>query len=562
MMRRLISSLLFAQAFSLCAATSVWAAPPSLPRAGAAGSMSALPAPAVASNALPTNGQVVAGQATISQKGNTMTVKQTSDRAVVNWNSFDVGSNARVNIQQPSNTSATLNRVTGASASQIEGAINANGRVVISNANGVTFGKGAQVDAAAVVATTMNQSDQDFMDGKNTWTGNGKGAVINKGTIRVNDVDGYVALLAPEVRNEGYVLATKSRNNAVVMAGGEQITLNFQGQQLVGVNVDKGAYDALIENQRVVETRGGLIVLAAGTANQLMRSVVRNTGRLTASSMVNNGGVIELVGNNVVNTGKVAVNTKAADATAGRVTVTANTVTQAGKVSADGKGARSNGGRVTIAAEDVTLATGSTTTAKGRANGGLVNVGTTEVTYNADANGVRSNIIARNLAQTVNVQVGATVDVSSTERGNGGEINIWSTRQTTVAGTLIATGGRFGGNGGSIETSAVGVLSILQTANVNVAAPAGRAGSWMLDPENLVVDASLANAISSALGSANVTVAVSGNLTIAEGVSISSSSSSGTTLTLLATDTITNNGSVSTSALNISSASVNLAAGC
>jgi hypothetical protein len=175
---------------------------------------------------------------------------------------------------------------------------------------------------------------------------------------------------------------------------------------------------------------------------------------------------------------------------------------------------------------------------------------------------VRSNIVARNLAQTVIVQVGATVDVSSTERGNGGEINIWSTRQTTVAGTLIATGGRFGGNGGSIETSSVGVLSILQTANVNVSARAGRAGSWMLDPENLVVDAGLASAISSALGSANVTVAVSGNLTIAEGVSISSSSSSGTTLTLLATDTITNNGSVSTSALNISSASVNLAAGC
>jgi hypothetical protein len=151
--------------------------------------------------------------------------------------------------------------------------------------------------------------------------------------------------------------------------------------------------------------------------------------------------------------------------------------------------------------------------------------------------------------------------VSSTDRGNGGEINIWSSRQTTVAGSLIATGGRFGGNGGSVETSSTGKLSILQTAIVNVAARAGRAGSWMLDPESLVVDASLASAISSALGGANVTVAVSGSLTIAEGVSIASPSSSGTTLTLLATDTITHNGSVSTAALNMSSASVNLAAG-
>ena len=86
----------------------------------------------------------------------------------------------------------------------------------------------------------------------------------------------------------------------VVVAAGEQITLNFQGNHsLVGVNVDKAAYKALIANKKVVETEGGLIVLAAGAANQLMSSVVKNTGRISANSAVNNGGVIELVAINV-----------------------------------------------------------------------------------------------------------------------------------------------------------------------------------------------------------------------------------------------------------------------
>ena len=50
--------------------------------------------------ALPTNGQVVAGNASISQSQTatsaTMNVNQTSQRAVINWDSFNVGKNASI----------------------------------------------------------------------------------------------------------------------------------------------------------------------------------------------------------------------------------------------------------------------------------------------------------------------------------------------------------------------------------------------------------------------------------------------------------------------------------
>jgi filamentous hemagglutinin family protein len=127
-------------------------------------------------NALPTGGQVVAGQAAISQTSTatsaTMNVSQTSQRAVVNWDSFNVGKNAQVNFNQPNQNAVILNRVTGANASVIDGAIKANGQVILVNQNGVSFGRGSQVDAAGVVASTLDISNKAFMEGKSTFNGN------------------------------------------------------------------------------------------------------------------------------------------------------------------------------------------------------------------------------------------------------------------------------------------------------------------------------------------------------------------------------------------------------
>ena len=431
---------------------------------------------APAPNALPTNGQVVAGSASISQTQTptaaTMNVNQTSQRAVINWDSFNVGKNAAVNFNQPNASSVTLNRVTGATQSMIDGAIKANGQVIFVNPNGVTFGKGSEVNAAGVVASTMNIADKDFMDGKSTFKGNGTGAVINEGKIKTNVEGGYIALLAPEVRNDGYLLARKGAGT-VAMASGEQITLDFQGNSLISLKVDKATYNGLIENKRVVEVNGGLVVIAAGSANQLMATVIRNTGRISATSAISSGGVIELV---------------------------ANTVTQAGKVTANSKTAE--GGQINIVGNDITLATNSKTTATGASGGGQVNVGlaSTAVSGGTQVNASTSNptqaaqmvkanadAAANNglLASSVNILTNALVDTSATQSGNGGTIAIWSQVQTTVAGILKSMGGVLSGNGGFIETSSRGQVSLAPTASINTGANnlTGKAGTWLLDPE-------------------------------------------------------------------------------
>ena len=87
----------------------------------AAGFIAVPPAPTFAAapnppaaTALPTSGQLVAGQASIasnvSPAGATMTVTQSSNRAAIDWQTFNIGSAARVNFIQPSSSAAILNQ--------------------------------------------------------------------------------------------------------------------------------------------------------------------------------------------------------------------------------------------------------------------------------------------------------------------------------------------------------------------------------------------------------------------------------------------------------------------
>jgi filamentous hemagglutinin family protein len=159
------------------------------------------------STQLPTGASVVAGQASISQSGATMTIGQSSQRAAIDWQTFHVGSAAAVNFQQPSASSVTLNRVLDSNPSQIFGRITAPGQVFFTNPNGMYFAPGASVDVGGLVATTHSISNADFMAGNYAFARQGAtGSIVNEGSLTAG-LSGYIALLAPEVRNNGVVVA-------------------------------------------------------------------------------------------------------------------------------------------------------------------------------------------------------------------------------------------------------------------------------------------------------------------------------------------------------------------
>jgi filamentous hemagglutinin family protein len=232
-------------------------------------------APPVATQ-LPTGGQVVAGQATISQAGQSavLNVNQTSASAVINWNTFNLGSAASVNFAQPDRNAAVLNRVLDANPSQIYGRISAPGQVFFSNPNGMYFAPTASVDVGGLVATTHSISTADFMAGNYRFTRDGAtGAIVNEGQLQAT-LGGYVALLAPEVRNHGVVLA---QMGAVALAAGESYQLQIQGSRLSQIDVTPATIRTLVENGQAVLAPEGWIVLSAKAAQQLEASVV-NTG--------------------------------------------------------------------------------------------------------------------------------------------------------------------------------------------------------------------------------------------------------------------------------------------
>ena len=85
-------------------------------------------------------------------------IEQTGEKAILNWETFNVGRNTTVQFRQDPNW-AVLNRVNDPKArpSQIQGQIKADGTVMIVNRNGVVFDGGAQVNVRNLVAAAAQR---------------------------------------------------------------------------------------------------------------------------------------------------------------------------------------------------------------------------------------------------------------------------------------------------------------------------------------------------------------------------------------------------------------------
>ena len=119
------------------------------------------PGVALASN-LPTGAQVVSGEIDINTVGsNTLNIVQGTQSAIVNWQSFDIGHGALVDIVQPNIDAAMLSRVIGNNLSEIHGSLNANGHLYLINPNGI-IGSDAQINVHALIASSLDMATRPF----------------------------------------------------------------------------------------------------------------------------------------------------------------------------------------------------------------------------------------------------------------------------------------------------------------------------------------------------------------------------------------------------------------
>ena len=301
----------------------------------------------VAPGTLPSGGTVAAGSASISSSGSKMQVNQSSNSAILNWQSFSIGSNAWVNFSQPSSSAIALNRVLGNNPSEIFGRLTANGQVFLSNPNGVLFAPSASVDVGALFATTLSIADKDFLAGRyNFYNAGGAGSVVNQGHIVT--ANGYAALAGPQVRNDGVIVANAG---TVALTAGDRVSLDMIGDGLIRVSVDQAALSASAINAGTIQADGGTVLLTARSANALLDTVINNSGIIRAHSLVARNGEIVLDG--------------------GSAGVVANT----GTLSVAGTDAGATGGTVKVLGQYVGLFDGSKVDASGDAGGGTVLVG-------------------------------------------------------------------------------------------------------------------------------------------------------------------------------------------
>lgn len=260
-------------------------------RLGALAAAAALAAASPGALAAPSGAQVVSGSASISGSGTLLTVKQTTPKAAINWQSFGIAAGETVRFEQPDAAAVALNRVLGQEPSAILGRLQSNGQVFLINPNGVLFGRGAEVDVGSLVASTLALSDADFQAGRWALGGDSRAAIVNQGQIRADG--GSIVLLGSQVSNQGTLQA---RLGAVTLAAGQKATLDFHGDRLISVSVDQGALDALAENRELIQADGGRVTLSAKAADHLTAAVVNNSGIVQARTLQNQGGVIRLLG--------------------------------------------------------------------------------------------------------------------------------------------------------------------------------------------------------------------------------------------------------------------------
>ena len=256
----------------------------------------------VTAHALPTGGVVAAGAASIGNSASATTITQTSANTVINWQSFGIGTGQTVQFIQPGSTSVALNRVLGSDPSSILGNLSANGKVFLLNPNGILFGSGASVNVGGLVASTLAISDANFMAGRYAFTEGGNGTVVNQGNINAAD-GGYVALMGKSVSNQGIISA---RLGTVALAAGNAITMDISGDGLLNLSVSQGAVNALVENGGMIRADGGLVLLTAQAAGNLLHTVVNNTGVIQAQTIGNHNGAIFLLGDMQTGTMNVA----------------------------------------------------------------------------------------------------------------------------------------------------------------------------------------------------------------------------------------------------------------
>jgi len=423
----------------------------------------------------PQGGNVVAGSATITGAGNTVTINQGSNNAIINWQGFSINAGEATRFVVPNSASATLNRVTGGNPSAIYGTLSSNGKVFLINPSGIIVGPTGRIDTHGFMGSTLDISNDEFMQGGSMhFLGTSDAKIDNQGSI--NATGGDVYLIAKQVDNNGTISAP--HGNVGLAAGLDVLYQQAGDQHLFVRSTPLSSKRATgVTNAGTIRAASAELKAAGGNAYAL---AINNSGVVAATGYKKVNGQVYLTsdGGNITNSGKIVA--KTADGNGGKVVLnghgnsSSGTVLNSGQLIASGKDAGKKGGTVNVLGNRVGITDSGVVDVSGDAGGGTALIG-------GDRHGDNPAIV--NADQTY-LSPDAQVIADAIKTGNGGKIILWGNETTQAYGTISAKGGELSGNGGFVETSAANLDA--RTAP-NVFAPHGINGTWLLDPTAVVI---------------------------------------------------------------------------
>jgi len=300
----------------------------------------------------PENGTVTSGTATIVNSGNRTDIYQSSDRTILDWSRFNLGTGDITAFHQPSSTSVALNRIHDANPSTILGQLTANGTIILINQNGILFGPDSRIDTGSLIATTADIDNNDFMAGQYRFNAPGalNATITNQGTITARDT-GLIGLVAPNVENSGVIVAPLGK---VQIASAETFSVDLYGDGLMEFAVSDSVMEKSIKHSGHITADGGEIVLTAAQGRGIVNDLVQIDGELRAASVTQHAGKI-IIGApkaRVQISGKITTSAADAQSDGGDITIDAASASLGGVMEANGK----NGGHISVTTGTLSLA--------------------------------------------------------------------------------------------------------------------------------------------------------------------------------------------------------------
>lgn len=265
-----------------------------------------------------------------------VTVDQTQEKAILTWDSFNVGRETDLTFDHHGNTSwMTLNRVTDASAdpSEILGSIKAAGSVYIINPNGVIFGGASQVNVRSLIASSLDLHGGAIEYTRPTGASDEAWERLKIAARNQRFNDGILAANPNALQNvpltftDGIVLTRENMPVAEVFDPYDGVTVEAGARISVGEEQQAVLLGHNVTNNGTISADNGQVLLAAG------RAILLADGNRRQSYEGGDGPAIRgfVVG---VDRGGEAINTGLIDVGQGNITLTGKNTTHAGVFSA------------------------------------------------------------------------------------------------------------------------------------------------------------------------------------------------------------------------------------